>query len=129
MARKATEIDKDIAEKIMGLVVVKDDANYRGYSVGQAGPHGEDLPCYSEDVKHAMMVFDRMREKGFRWLLNADSAGFHLRNVVCVHQNDVEDEKEYTCDRPLGTAKELGNLPRMICEAALKEMSEIVNRS
>lgn len=121
MTKKLTELDIQVAEKVMGLTVVKADANYRGVELQKAVSDGLDLPHYSEKIDCAMKVFNRMREKGHRWLLNADDAGFHLRRVACVHQNDIAGEKEYTCDLPLGTAKIFDDLPRVICEAAIHQ--------
>lgn len=115
-----TELDVEVAKKVMGLTVEDDPADHRGVAL-KAGYNGNGLPYYSRDLDQAMKVLDRMRDLGHRWLMNIDDAGFHLRHVICVHQNDIEGEKEYTCDRPLGTAKKLEDLPKVICEAALKE--------
>lgn len=82
----------------------------------------ESIPAYSMDIGQAMKVFDRMRELSHRWLLNADDAGFHLRRVVLVKHDLEADEKSYTADKPLGWAKTLADLPKVICEAALREL-------
>lgn len=79
---------------------------------------------YSKDLGHAMLVFNRMRNLGHRWLMNADIEGFHLRRVACVMRDLSRDEKQYLSDLPLGTAKTLDELPKVICLAALKEIKE-----
>lgn len=71
----------------------------------------------------AMRLFDEMRKKGHRWLLNADDTGFHLRRVVWVRRDLERDEKSYTVDSPLGTAKTLEELPSVIQEAASRELA------
>ena len=115
-------LDRKIATEIMGLQVVEDPVNYRGYALNEAGPHGADLPHFCTKIDQAMKVWDCLRNKGQRLLLNVDDAGFHLRHVVSVtHHGDVE-EKDYRVDRPLGTAKKIEDLPRVICEAALQEV-------
>jgi hypothetical protein len=68
-----------------------------------------------------MKVWDHVRKNGARWLLNADTEGFHLRRVACVTFHGEKDEKDYTADKPLGWAKTMEDLARVICEAALSE--------
>lgn len=97
-------MDREVAAKLMGWKAP------------------ESVPAYISDIGQAMKVFDRMRELGHRWLINADEAGFHLRHVVCVHHDGVKDEKNYTVDRPLGTGKTLREFAKAICEAALTEL-------
>lgn len=80
------------------------------------------IPPFSTDLKEAMRILDKMRELGYRWLLNADTEGFHLRRVALVKMDLERDEKGYTCDRPLGWAKTLEELPLVICKAALQEI-------
>ena len=84
-----------------------------------------DGPHYSGILEESMKVFDRMRELGHRWLLNADEMGFHLRRVACVTRDLERDEKKYTVDLPLGTAKTLKDLPPVICEAALQSLENV----
>ena len=117
------ELDIQVAEKVMDIRVC-----HCWFSLN-SGPQRECEKCgrrppapYSANVDQAMKVFDRMRELGHRWLLNADAGGVHLRRVVCVHQNDIRQEKEYTSDRPLGSAAKLEDLPKVICEAAVQEL-------
>jgi len=80
------------------------------------------VPFFSTNLAWAMKVWDVLRKKGVRWLLSVDDQGYHLRHVACVRHDMVPDEKVYTVDRPLGTAKRIEDLPRVICEAALKEV-------
>jgi hypothetical protein len=115
-------LDRKIAVEIMGLKVVEDPVNYRGYAIDEAGSGGGDLPHFCTKIEQAMKVWDCLRNQGQRWLLNVDDAGFHLRHVACItHHGDVQ-EKDYRVDRPLGTAKKVEDLPRVICEAALREV-------
>jgi hypothetical protein len=53
-----------------------------------------------------------------RLLIVADSAGFHLRRMVSSTHDGIRDETLYTADKPLGTAKTIGELPALI-QAAL----------
>lgn len=76
-----------------------------------------------DGLVEAMQVFDQMRKQGHRWLLNADDTGFHLRRVVLVKYDMEREEKVYTVDRPLGTAKTLEELPSVIQEAASRELA------
>lgn len=115
------ELDVQVAEKVMGLRKNPDVAftwlDERGWTAfDTTGPR------WSSDIAAAMRVFDRMRDLGHRWLLNADAAGFHLRHVAYVRHDLEPDEKVYAVDRPLGTAKTLAQLPKVICEAALQEI-------
>jgi hypothetical protein len=122
---QALRLDRKIAEKIMGLKVVPDPKTYRGVGLGEAGERGEDLPYYCTQIEAAMEVWDHVRKKyGARWLLNADEEGFHLRRVVWVVFRGEKNEKDYTADKPLGWAKKIEDLPRVICEAALSEQKE-----
>lgn len=122
MPTKEILLDRQIAEQIMGLTVVSDLTTYRGVSVGEAGERGEDLPHYSTQIDDAMKVVDHMRKNGHRWLINIDAEGYHLRRVVWVAHDGIKNEKTYTVDKPLGTTKQVEELPRVICEAALKEL-------
>lgn len=97
-------MDREIAKRLMG------------WKEPQA------VPDYTRDIGLAMEVFDRMRELGHRWLINADEVGFHLRHVACVRHDLEENEKSYTVDRPLGTGKTLKEFAKVICEAALREL-------
>lgn len=109
MNEELNPIDEEIALKVMGLGLV---------SLSNPAL----IPRYSTQVAPAMVVFDRMRELGHRWLLNADEVGFHLRHVASVTHDLDRDEKRYQVDRPLGSAKTLEELPKVICEAALREI-------
>lgn len=129
MSKGDVQTDAEVARKVMGLTVVDDEVSYRGVALDCAGIDGRDLPHFSTDLAEAMKVMDRMRELRHRWLLNMDEGGFHLRRVVCVHQDDIRGEKEYTCDLPLGWAKRLEDLPKVICDAALKEMEAELKES
>ena len=114
-------LDWAIAEKILGLKVVPDRACYRGISL-KTGSQGADLPHYSTKIEEAMKVWDHVRQKyGARWLLNVDEDGFHLRRVVWVSFNGLNNEKQYTADKHLGWATKIEDLPRVICKAALSE--------
>jgi Phage ABA sandwich domain len=124
MDPKDIKLDRQVAEQVMGLTVVSDPTTYRGVSVGEAGSRGEDLSHYSTQMEEAMKVVDQMRKSGHRWLINIDTEGYHLRRVVFVAHNGERDEKTYTVDRPLGTTKGIEDLPRVICQAALKEHEE-----
>jgi len=53
-------LDKVIAELVMGLVVVPDPVNHRGFAVREAGPHGFDLPAYSTEIKSAWAVAEKL---------------------------------------------------------------------
>lgn len=115
------ELDVQVAEKVMGFkkdptmpYTWLDERSWKAFDT--TGPH------WSSDVAAAMRVFDRMRELGHRWLLNADEAGFHLRRVVWVVEDGERGEKTYTVDKPLGWAKNLAQLPQVICQAALHEI-------
>lgn len=79
-------------------------------------------PRFSSEPGEAMKVIDAMRKRGHRWLLNADQDGLHLRRVVWVVHDGIKDEKKYTCDKPLGTAKNLEDFAAMVCRAALEEV-------
>lgn len=119
---QALSLDRKIAVEIFGQKVVKDPKTYRGVAVGEAGERGEDLPHYSTQIDDAMKIWDYVRKKfEARWLLNADTEGFHLRRVVWVTHDGEKDEKKYTVDKPLGWAKKIEDLPKVICEAALRE--------
>lgn len=126
--KAAIRLDRRIAVEILGLKVVNDPVNYRGYSLNEASSQGSDLPHFSTKLEEAMKVWDHLRKQGVRWLLNVDEAGFHLRNVACVTEHWDVDEKDYRVDRPLGTSKKIEGLPRMICEAALREVEEALKR-
>lgn len=117
------KLDREIAERVMGLMVVVDPSTYRGVAIGQVGERGEDLPHYSTQMEAAMEIWDKVRKEGARWLLNVDEAGFHLRHVACVTHHGEVNEKDYRVDRPLGTAKKIEDLPQVICEVALSEMN------
>lgn len=122
---RGLKLDRQIAEQVMGLKVVPDPSSYRGVGVGEAGEGGEELPHYSTQLEAAMEVWDYARKKyGARWLLNADEEGFHLRRVVWVTHDGERDEKTYTADKPLGWAKTIEDLPKVICNAALGEQEE-----
>lgn len=122
---RGLKLDREIAEKIMGLKVVSDPSSYRGVGIGEAGEHGEELPHYSTQLDAAMEVWDHVRKvNGARWLLNVDEEGFHLRRVAWVVFRGEKDEKDYTADKPLGWAKKIQDLPRVICQAALDEQAE-----
>jgi hypothetical protein len=122
---QALRLDRKIAEEIMDLKVVKDPSTYRGVSVGEAGSRGEDLPRFSTLMADAMEVWDHVRKKyGARWLLNADTEGFHLRRVAWVVFRGEKNEKDYTADKPLGWAKKIEDIPMVICKAALAEQKE-----
>lgn len=83
------------------------------------------IPHFTSNIVNALQILDRMRELGHRWLLNADTEGFHLRRVVLVKHDLERDEKSYVVDRPLGWARSLEDLPKIICEAALKEIKSV----
>ena len=130
MLSKEEEIalDRRIATEIMGLKVMEDQVNYRGWALNEAGSNGSDLPHFSTKIEQAMKVWDQMRTKGQHWLLNVDEAGFHLRHVACVTHHGEVDEKDYRVDRPLGTAKKVEDLPRVICQAALRAQEEVIRK-
>ncbi len=73
------------------------------------------------DAMEELRAFDLMRMDGHRWLINADEAGFHLRRVALVKHDLERDEKVYTADLPLGTARTPEDLPRVIREALQTE--------
>lgn len=125
MLSKEQEIllDRKIATRIMGLTVVEDPANYRGYGINEGGPGGRDLPHFCTKLEQAMKVWDHLRSQGHRWLLNADMEGFHLRRVACVTFHGEVNEKDYRADKPLGWAKTIEDIPRVICEAAIAEQN------
>ena len=108
----------------MGLTVVEDPVNYRGYEIYENGRAGHDLPHFCTKIQEALKVVDQMRNAGHRWLINIDTEGYHLRRVVWVVHNGERDEKTYTVDRPLGTSKKIEDLARVICQAALNEQEE-----
>jgi hypothetical protein len=57
-----TEMDVAVAEKVMGLKVLPDPVNYRGFSVGCVGSDGHDLPKYSTEIGDAWKVVMKLRE-------------------------------------------------------------------
>jgi hypothetical protein len=85
-----------------------------GYAPGAAAGAYTDL-CTS------MMLLDKMRQKGHRWLINMEPGGFYLRRVVWVTEHMERGEKTYTVDKPLGWAKTLDDLPLVIAKAVDKE--------
>ena len=125
--KTALNLDRKIAAKVFGLKIVEDPVNYRGFAVGEAGPHGEDLPKYSTQIDQAMKVWNHVRRHGARWLLNVDTKGFHLRRVVCVTERWEKGEKDYAVDKALGWAKKIEDLPKVICKAALTEQNPEVS--
>lgn len=122
------ELDVQVAEKVMGF---KKDPAMPFVWLGPDGWKAFDTtgPHWSSDLEAAMRVFDRMRGLGHRWLLNADEEGFHLRRVVWIVHDGDRDEKKYTVDKPLGWAKTLAQLPKVICKAALEEIEEEAHKS
>lgn len=116
-----SDLDVAVAEKVMGL---RRHPTTPYTWTGKDGRKAFDLtgPHWSVDLAPALRVFDRMRSLGHRWLLNADQEGFHLRRVAWVAHDGQRDEKTYTVDKPLGSAKTLDELAKLICEAALKEL-------
>lgn len=142
-----TPLDEEVAERVMGWRLEPlSDPKWKGFwpawprstrmriewirrdAVGSSCVASSwdprPIPRFSSDLPSAMLVLDKMRELGHRWLLNIDTEGFHLRRVALVKFDQARDEKSYTCDRPLGWAKTLGELPKIICLAAFQEIKE-----
>lgn len=124
--KQALDLDRKIAEKVFGLKVVVDLNTYRGVAIREAGPRDEDLPKYSTQMEEAMQVWDHVRKNGARWLLNVDMEGFHLRRVAWITHNGEKDEKDFMADKPLGWAKKIEDLPKVICNAALNELNRSI---
>lgn len=135
------ELDDLVSEKVMGVVWDEKRCRTCGWPLREriedgcvpencALRPGPDTPVsqaapYSKDLALAMKVFDRMRELGHRWLLNADDGGFHLRRVVSVLHDMEKDEKRYTVDKPLGWVSSLQDLPVLICNASIQELEDV----
>lgn len=105
------KLDTEVAQKVMGTPYA-----CRCENLCRCHPR---LPEFSKDIGLAMKVFDRMRELGHRWLINADDAGFHLRHVASVHHDLDRNEKTYTVDCPLGSGKTIEEFAEAICSAAV----------
>jgi len=119
--RAGSKLDGLVSQDVMGVDPIKVCEYFND------SDHDElhcSLPGYSTDMTSAMTLLDELRKKGHRVLINIDDAGFHLRRVAFVHHDGIKDEKNYTCDMPLWTAKKLSELPKAICLAALKLVYE-----
>lgn len=119
-------------ETIMRLVWMVEDPEDTICSIEAAPGTGKNghwqpgwIPSFSTKLEEAMLLFNRMRNLGHRWLLNMDLEGFHLRRVISVLRGVYGDEKQYLSDFPLGSAATLAELPMVICLAALKEIKEV----
>lgn len=123
------DLDLLVAEVVLGWKVLKYEEELIAHKPDMTCQIMKELPRWSSDIAEAMQILDHMRVLGYRWLISVDEVGFHLRNVVFLQHDLDADEKTYTVDRPLGTAKTLSALPKVICEAAVREASVAAHES
>lgn len=115
------EIDALVAEKVMGLEII------RGEGVRYAGPNGFDnmyiemgswngesqtkyVPLYSTRIQDAWQVVDKMKSNGwYALIVEAEKTG------VCFDSNLHDETVTHDCD----------SIPEAICFAALKAVGEL----
>jgi len=117
MMKMMSKVDVEIAEKLFGFR--KDSDGYWRAPNGNDAIKGDER-LWSTDAELALEVLDELRRRGYRVLVNLDTEGIHLRHVACIVHDGVRNEMVYHCDKPLGTAKKPGDLPELICKAALE---------
>ena len=115
-AEKNKGLDIEVAEKVFGFR--KESDGYWRSPDGNTAIN-EEHRIFSKDYENALQILDELRRRGYRVLINMDRGGFHLRQVIWVHQNAIKKEVEYVCNKSLGTAEKFEDLPAAICRAAL----------
>jgi len=104
-------IDRLIAQKVMGFVVVEDLVNYRGFQLHKDGYSGKDLPHYSTHIKAAWEVVEKLAEMGYDVIVSRVRYG-RDKYECCLTRDDWPDD-----DR---ICKGANTAPMAICLAALK---------
>lgn len=120
------ELDKLIAEKVMGLNVIKTEYNkgkHIVYSIGEpeywdfAGDMqlSNPLPNYSEDLNAAMEVFQKLRDS-HKWCCLEIRSDYNYVWDVWLTKGSSEEHK------PSILVKAQESLPLAICLAALESV-------